>query len=186
MRKPRAGSSRKRPSAAAWSRRPLASSTLGAPDSPSVHRRRRTDSPPGPGTTAPGQQTAFDVRWDLRLEWGSRSGFARKASSTLAIALPLRRPWGARVLMATSESRRSSRPDAGRTIAFAPAGPRGAPERACAMPRKGAPAPAGADDRFDDSRHPPRGARLATDAIVWHPRLVGAARASSGALASRA
>ena len=55
--------------------------------------------------------------------------------------------------LATAESRRLSRPRVGSTIAFGPTGLQGAAKRACAMPRKGASAPTGADNRFDDSRH---------------------------------
>ena len=52
-------------------------------------------------------------------------------------------------------------------ICAAQAFARGA-ERAIGTPRKGAPAPTDADDRFDDSRHPPQDARLQRQAGVRH------------------
>ena len=53
-------------------------------------------------------------------------------------------------------------------------------------PRRGAPAPAGADDRFDDSRHPPSDARLPTDCDRREPAPCRSGEGFVWALASRA
>ena len=54
------------------------------------------------------------------------------------------------------------------------------------LPRKGAPAPTDADDRFADSRHPHRTVASNGSRSSGAPRLVRAAPAASRALASRA